>query len=86
MQWLKSFLYGDDPLKILIGALTEPEAEMHRELLFTNGVMSSVRNVGSLALYGMSLDNTFELLVKSSDFALAREILTPFLDADTGGD
>ena len=81
MRWLRRFFYSDDPIVKLVGALPEPEAEMWRELLANSDIMAMVKYAGALGGYGYRGVGTrdFEMFVKQSDVARAREILAPML-------
>ncbi len=82
MRWLKQFLSSDDPIVTLVGALSEPEAQMRRELLERRGVPAMVKNVaGDSSAYGAASPYGFDLFVKRSDSELAEEILGPLIDA-----
>ena len=82
MRWLRKFFYSDDPVVKLVAAVTEPEAEMRRELLAAEGVVAMVKNMSGIGFrWGgtpSSFDNTFDLFVKESDLARAREVLGAF--------
>jgi len=77
MRWLRRFFYSDDPIVKLVGALSEPEAEMWRELLAEDGVVAMVKYTGALGGHGYRGGRDFDLFVKQSDLGLAREILAP---------
>ncbi len=82
MRWLKGLLASDDPIVKLVAALSEPEAQMRRELLENNGVPAMVKDVGiGLSAYGASPPFGFDLFVKKSDAERAAEILGPLMDA-----
>ena len=82
MRWLKRFLASDDPIVKLVAALTEPEAQMRRELLENNGLPAMVKDVGGgLSAYGATPPFAFDLFVKQSDAERAAEILGPLMDA-----
>jgi hypothetical protein len=85
MRWLRRLFNGsdNDPIIAIAGGLSEPEAEMNRELLINEGIPASVRDAGSLAAYRVSL-STFEILVKASDAQRAREVLASVLKPDEG--
>ena len=82
MRWLRKFLYSDDPVVKLVAALTEPEAEMRRELLANEEIVAMVKNRSSLSyMWGsgaLPFENNFDLFVKQSDVERAEEILAPF--------
>ena len=81
MRWLKRFLSSDDPIVRLIAAMTEPEAQMRRELLERSGVPAMVKNMaGDSSAYGAASPYGFDLFVKRSDSELAEEILGPLID------
>ena len=83
MRWLRRFFYSDDPIVKLVGALSEPEAEMWRGLLASNGIVAMVKYAGALGGYGYRGATTdFEMFVKQSDVERAREILAPMLDPE----
>ncbi len=85
MQWLKRFLTSDDPIVKLVGTLSEPEAQMRRELLEQRGVPAMVKNmVGDSSAYGAASPFGFDLFVKRSDSELAEEILGPLMDTSIG--
>ena len=77
MRWLKRYLEGDDPIVKVVGAISEQEAGMWRELLENNGIPAMSKNMSGLSVTGhvgpMSID--FDLFVKRSDLERAREIL-----------
>ncbi len=83
-RWLRKFFYSDDPVVKLVGALTEPEAEMWRELLENGGITAMVKYVGALGGQASRPLGTreFDLFVKQSDLERAREILTPMLESE----
>ena len=82
MRWLKRFLSTDDPIVRLIAAMTEPEAQMRRELLERGGVAAMVKNTGVLQSHlQLPFSQDFDLYVKRSDSELAEEILGPLIDA-----
>lgn len=81
MRWLRRFFYSDDPIVMLVGALSEPEAEMWRELLAEDGLVAMVKYTGALGGYGYrGGSRDFDLFVKQSDLTRARQILAPKLD------
>ena len=87
MRWLKRFLSTDDPIVKLVAALTEPEAQMRRELLENNGLAAMVKDVGGgLSAYGATPPFAFDLFVKQSDAERAAEILGPLMDATPSED
>ncbi len=80
MRWLRKFFSGsDDPIVKAAGALSDPEAEMWREVLEQSGIVVMVKYVGALGGQGFRPPGTkdFELFVKQSDLERAREILAP---------
>ena len=82
MRWLKRFLASDDPIVKLIAALTEPEAQMRRELLENEGVPAMVKNTGALQSHlQLPFPQDFDLYVKKSDLERAAETLGPLIDA-----
>ncbi|MCH8008801.1 MAG: DUF2007 domain-containing protein [Chloroflexi bacterium] len=82
MRWLKRFLASDDPIVKLIAALTEPEAQMRRELLENEGVPAMVKNTGALQSHlQLPFSQDFDLYVKKSDLERAAETLGPLIDA-----
>ncbi len=82
MRWLRKFFYSDDEVVMLVAALTEPEAEMRRELLDNEGIVAMVKNKSGLSyMWGsgaLPFDRNFDLFVKQSDLERAEEILGPF--------
>lgn len=82
MRWLKRFLSSDDPIVRLIAAMTEPEAQMRRELLESEGVPAMVKDRGGgLHAVGGSVPFGFDLFVKQSDTERAAKIIGPLMDA-----
>lgn len=82
MRWLRRFLASDDPIVKLIAALTEPEAQMRRELLENEGVPAMVKNTGALQSHlQLPFSQDFDLYVKKSDLERAAETLGPLIDA-----
>ena len=82
MRWLKRFLASEDPIVKLVAALTEPEAQMRRELLENDGVAAMVKDVGiGLSAYGATPPFGFDLFVNRKDVERAAEILGPLMDA-----
>ncbi len=81
MRWLRRFFSSDDPIVKLVGALSEPEAEMWRELLANDGIVAMVKYLGALGgqTQRRGLTNDFDLFVKQSDLERAREVLGPLL-------
>jgi len=84
-RWLRRFFYSDDPDVKLVAAITEPEAEMWRELLAANGIPTMVKNTSFLSVdmggAPLPTPNHFDMWVKQSDFERARELLAPLLEA-----
>ena len=82
-KWLRKFFYSDDELIKLADGVSEPEAEMARELLVSNGVPAMVRNMDVLSVEGgrmaMPAANNFALYVKQSDVQRAIDILGSLL-------
>ncbi len=83
MRWLRDFFKVRDPIVKLAGALSEPEAEMWRELLEENGVPAMVKNVDALSVTQAfpSPFNNCDLYVKQSDLERAEDVLGPMLDS-----
>ena len=83
-KWLHRFFYSDDELIKLADGVSEPEAEMARGLLVSNGVPAMIRNMDFLSIDGgrmaMPSANNFALYVKQSDVQRAIDILGPLLD------
>ena len=78
MRWLRRFFSSDDPAVRLVGALSEPEAEMWREALANEGIPSASKNTDGVAVaYSASSGQSIDLFVKQSDLARARETLGP---------
>ena len=78
MRWLRSFFAGsDDPVVKLVGGLSEPEAEMQRDVLEQRGVVAMVKYVGALGGRGPApaMPRDFDLFVKRSDRDRAGQIL-----------
>jgi hypothetical protein len=93
MPWLRRFLFGSeppdstDPVVELIGALSQPEAEMWRELLANNGIVAMVKDVSPHHSGGMlPMGSDCVLLVRQRDLERARELLQPaeLSDEDAG--
>ena len=80
MDWLRRFFHDDNPVVKLVGALAEPEAEMHRELLADNGIVAMVKNMGASTYLQLPMENNFDLFIRESDLERANEILTPLLE------
>ncbi len=82
MRWLRRFFYSDDPVVKLVAAVTEPEAEMRRELLANEGIVAMVKNKSGLSyMWGsgaLPFENSHDLFVKQSDLERAEEILGAF--------
>jgi hypothetical protein len=68
---------GDDELVRLTIASSEPEAEVIRGLLATEGIdsMQRVTDLAAGALDGWAAGGTREVLVRRADFDAARELL-----------
>jgi len=82
MRWLRGFFQSEDPIIKLVAALSEPEAQMRRELLENEGVPSMVKDRGGgLHAIGGSVPFGADLFVKRSDAERAAEILGPLMDA-----
>jgi len=79
MRWLRRFFYDDNPVVKLVGALSEPVAEMYRELLADNGIVAMVKNMGALTHLRLPMENDFDLFIRQSDLERAKELLTPVL-------
>ena len=82
IRCLLEFVRGEGRLVKLAGGLNEPEAEMYRELLAKEGIQIVVKNRSGLAHYRISLDNTFELSVSSSQASDAAKLLEPWLKSE----
>ena len=80
MDWLRRFFHSDNPVVKLVGALTEPEAEMYRELLADNGIVGMVKNTGAFTYLQLPMENSFDLLIRQSDLERATEVLMPLLE------
>ena len=80
MDWLRRFFHSDNPVVKLVGALTEPEAEMYRELLADNGIVAMVKNTGAFTYLQLPMENSFDLLIRQSDLERATEVLMPLLE------
>lgn len=81
MRWLKRFLSTDDPIVRLLAAMTEPEAQLRRELLERGGVAAMVKNTGVLQSHlQLPFSQDYDLYVKNSDSEIAEEILGPLMD------
>jgi L-rhamnose isomerase len=87
MQWLKRFLSTDDPIVKLLAAMTEPEAQMRKELLEHGGVAAMVKNTGVLQSHlQLPFSQDYDLYVKRSDSEIAEEILGALMDTSPGDD
>ncbi len=87
MRWLKDFFASDDPIVRIAGALSEPEAQMHRERLENDGVPAMVKDVvGGSSSFEAVPPLGFALFVKQSDVERAAEILGPLMDTSQGED
>jgi len=88
-SWFRRFFYSDDPVVKLVGALTEPEAELRRGLLTEEGIVTLIKNKSFLShMWGstsLPFENSHDLLVKESDLAHAKEVLGAF-DLERSGD
>lgn len=84
LTWLRKFFYSDDEIVKLAAGLSEPEAEMWRGLLASNGVAAMFKNMSFLSVdWGRTVmpgANNFDLYVKESDVDNAIEILGSMLD------
>ena len=82
-KWLHKFFYSDDELIKLADGVSEPEAELARELLVSNGVPAMTRNMDVLSVEGgrmaMPAANNFALYVRQSDVQRAIDILGSLL-------
>ncbi len=82
MRWLQSIFRSEDPIIKLVAALSEPEAQMRRELLENNGVPAMVKDRGGgLHAIGGGVPFGYDLFVKKSDAERAAEILGSLMDA-----
>jgi len=82
MRWLKRLLASDDSIVRLVVAMSEPEAQMRRELLENNGVPAMVKNTSGLQAHlQQAFSQDFDLYVKRTDAELAAEILGSLMDA-----
>lgn len=80
MRWLKGFFASDDPIVRIVGALSEPEAQMHRERLERAGVPAMVKDVvGGSSSFEAVPPLGFALFVKQSDVERAAEVLGPLM-------
>ncbi|MGB2694122.1 MAG: hypothetical protein WBD55_02915 [Dehalococcoidia bacterium] len=83
VERLRRFFYSDDPILKVAAGLSEPEAEMWRELLQNNGVQAMTKNMGGGLAYNWGRATTFandyDIFVKRSDVGRARDLLTPLL-------
>ena len=83
LRWLHRFFYSDDPEVKVAAALSEPEAKMWQEMLANKQIPSAVKNItgGIWGQYGTpsSLAIDYDLFVKESDLAQARDLLAPLL-------
>jgi len=87
MRWLRGFFQSEDPIIKLVAALSEPEAQMRRELLENNGVPAMVKDVGGgMSAYGAAPHFGFDLFIKKSEAERAAEILGPLMDASPNED
>ena len=90
MRWLKRLFATDatgDPIVKLIGALSEPEAQMRREQLEREGVPAMVKDMGAgFSAYGATPPLGFDLFVKQSDLERAEDILGPLTDTSPAKD
>ena len=84
MDWLRRFFHSDNPVVKLVGALTEPEAEMYRELLADNGIVAMVKNTGAFTYLQLPMENSFDLLIRQSDLERSNEVLIPLLETQQG--
>ena len=81
MRWLRNFFYDKDPIVKVATGLSEPEALMYRELLQNDGVPAMAKNMNFLSVtreFG-STPGDFDIFVKQSDLARAREVLEPIV-------
>ena len=69
------FFHSDNPVIKVASGLTEPEAEMHRELLADNDITAMVKNMSSLAHHRLPMSNSFDLFVQQSDLERTHEVL-----------
>jgi hypothetical protein len=79
MRWLRDFFRDRDPLVKIAAGLSEPEAQMWRELLENNGVPAFIKNMDFLSAYGASSGNAYDMWVKEADAERALDILRPML-------
>ncbi len=78
LERIRKFFYSDDEIVKLASGLSEPEAEMWRELLQNNGIPAMVKNMGGGLGYqwgrATTFTNDYDLFVKRSDLVRAQEI------------
>ncbi len=79
MRWLRRFLYSDDPIVRVAAGLLEPEAEMWREILQDEGILS-VKKVDDVAAGDAATGTNVAIVVKRSDLERARELLAPLAE------
>ena len=81
MRWLRRFFYSDDPEIKVAGGLSEMQAKMLRELLAKNGIPTLIKNMNFLSVaYEVGPGPAdYDMWVKRSDLAHAREILAEVL-------
>jgi Putative prokaryotic signal transducing protein len=76
LRRLRNLFAVQDPLVSIVAGLSEPEAEMWRELLENNGIPAMVKNRSALGvIYHVPVTPDCDLVVKASDQAAAREVL-----------
>ncbi|MDZ4278972.1 MAG: DUF2007 domain-containing protein [Dehalococcoidia bacterium] len=81
MGWLRRFFYSDDPLVKVVRGMSEPEAQMWRDVLADNGIAATTKNMNFLSVaYYAGPFNDFDMWVKQSDLERARETLGPILE------
>lgn len=81
MRWLRSFFYSDDPIVKIAAGLSQPIAEMLRELLKNEAIPAFNKNMRFLSVtYGWSTGNEFDIWVRQSDLERAQGILEPLIE------
>ncbi|MEX0786382.1 MAG: DUF2007 domain-containing protein [Dehalococcoidia bacterium] len=80
---MRRYLYSDDPTVKVASGLSEPDAEMARDLLSDEGIRLIAKNMNFLSVANIGgVGNDYDLWVRRSDVEQARELLEAVLSSE----